>query len=108
VRYGLENLRSGVPFAGLWEFWEKATPAIQSFTIIVTQANVALSQIHDRMPVILDPADYGAWLDPATGTDGAQALLRPYPPDKMAFRKVSTRVNSPKNDDPECLAPLEA
>jgi putative SOS response-associated peptidase YedK len=95
-------------FAGLWELWEKSTPAIQSFTIIVTQANAHLSQIHDRMPVILDPADYGAWLDPATDTDGAQALLRPIAPDKMAFRKVSTRVNSQQNDDPECLAPLEA
>lgn len=94
-------------FAGLWERWEKGEEPITSFAIIVTDANDLLRHIHDRMPVILKPADYGRWLDPAARPDTAQSFLRPYDPKKMAVRKISTRVNSPKNDDPEILAPVD-
>jgi putative SOS response-associated peptidase YedK len=95
-------------FAGLWERWDKGAEPITSFTIIVTEANALLKQIHERMPVILGEDDYAAWLDPGAPPDAARALLRPYDPERMAFRKISTRVNSPKNDDPEVLAPLGA
>ena len=94
-------------FAGLWERWEKGAEPITSFTIIVTEANELLRPIHERMPVILAPKDYARWLDPALKKEAAQKFMRPYGPEKMALRKISTRVNSPKNDDPEILAPLD-
>jgi putative SOS response-associated peptidase YedK len=106
------RLRGGGPFAfaGLWERWSPErgdAEVIESFTIVVTDANALLEPIHERMPVILAQSDYGAWLDvQGTEPEAAQALLRPYPPDQMEAYPVSLRVNSPRNDDPECIAPL--
>jgi putative SOS response-associated peptidase YedK len=93
-------------FAGLWERWEKpGQESIQSFAIVVTEANELMRPIHERMPVILPPSDYSAWLDPATPAKDAQAMLRPYDADAMEAYPVSTRVNSPRNDDPDVIAP---
>lgn len=95
----------GAPFAfaGLWERWRAPDGAvIDSFTIITTVANETLRPIHERMPVILDPADFGAWLEA-----GGVGRLVPYAGAELAAIPVSTRVNSPKNDDPACIAPLE-
>jgi putative SOS response-associated peptidase YedK len=80
---------------------------IQSFTIIVTQANELCQEIHERMPVILDAVDHDAWLH---GNDIAipMALLQPYPAERMTAFPVSPRVNSTKNDDPACAEPLPA
>ena len=58
------------------------------------------------MPVIIDPADVDAWLDTTAGSEIAQALLRPYPPERMTAYPVSRHVNSPKNDGPECVEPM--
>ena len=95
-------------FAGVWEHW--AGPdgyVLQSFTIIVTEANALLRPIHDRMPVILDPDDYGLWLEGGPeAAPQAQELLRPYPGEAMIAYPVSTRVNSPRNDDPSCIERL--
>lgn len=101
-------------FAGLWEHWRGGDgdggdggDEIQSFTIVVTQANQALEAIHERMPVILAPADYGLWLEGgAEATTQAQALLRPYPAEAMAAYPVSTHVNNARNNDPRCIVPL--
>ncbi len=87
-------------FAGLWEHWEgKASGVLESFTIIVTEANDLLKTIHDRMPVILNSANYNPWLDAATFLDAAQKLLRPFPAAAMKAYPISTRINSPRNDD---------
>ncbi len=88
-------------FAGLWERWDGADQPVESCTIIVTTANAFLQPIHHRMPVILAPEDFDAWLDLET-TD-AHRLLRPCPDDRLESYPVSTRVNSPKNDDPTCI-----
>ena len=94
-------------FAGLWERWEKASDGvpIESCTIVTTDANELLRPIHERMPVILDPADYAKWLDPVTPRGMAEALLKPYPAEAMVFYANSTRVNSVRYDDLECIAP---
>ena len=95
-------------FAGLWERWRGEGQEIESCSIIVTDANDLLRPIHDRMPVILDPADYAAWLDPENRDAEALAqLLKPYPAGQMEAVPVSRRVNSPKVDEASLLEPVE-
>jgi putative SOS response-associated peptidase YedK len=100
------GLRTGAlfAFAGLWERW---TPEIgepvDTFTIITTRANKLLSEVHDRMPVIIAPEDYHRWLN---GTDSAaKRLLVPYT-GAMTITRVSDRVNDIKQDDAGLIAPL--
>jgi putative SOS response-associated peptidase YedK len=93
-------------FAGLWELWQHEKEKLYTFTIVTTDANAALAPIHHRMPVILDPGDYAAWLDPAN--KDAQALLKPAPEDWMRATPISTRVNAVRNDDASLIEPLEA
>lgn len=97
---------SPLSLAGLWERWTKGAEPIESFTIIVGEANPLMQPIHDRMPSILRGDNIDAWLDPATLTEDAAALLQPYSAEQLVATPVSTRVNSVKNDDPECIAPL--
>ncbi len=105
------TLADGGPFAfaGLWERWRAPDGrAVSSFTIITTEANRLLRPIHDRMPVILDAADHDAWLDTAgVGPEEAARPLHPYFAEGLVAVPVSTRVNSPKNDDAACIVPLE-
>ncbi|MEX2453709.1 MAG: SOS response-associated peptidase [Rhodospirillaceae bacterium] len=108
------GFRGGRPFAfaGLWESWTApggsptAGETVETFSIVTTEANTKIRPIHHRMPAIVDPADYEAWL---TGeAAAAKTAIRPFPPDDMAFYRVATRVNSVRNDDPDCIAPLRA
>lgn len=86
-------------FAGLWERWERPEKVVESCTIIVTEGNELTKRIHDRMPVILDPADHDAWLDGSAGVE----LLRPYRADKLTYYPVSTAVGNVKNQGPELI-----
>jgi len=95
-------------FAGLWESWHdpaagRDAPALETFTIVTTGPNEMIARFHDRMPVVLEAADFDRWLDPAADTDALTALLRPYPAELMMARPVSNRANSPKHDDPGCV-----
>jgi len=93
-------------FAGLWEPAAAVPGAGPTCTILTTEPNEIARPIHDRMPVILDPADYAQWLDP-TVTIAAELrpLLRPFPAAAMTAYPISTRVNNPAFDDPACIAP---
>jgi putative SOS response-associated peptidase YedK len=92
-------------FAGLWEpggpDW-----ATDACLILTTDANRLVAGIHDRMPVILPPAAYEAWLDPG-GADPARIrqLLRPYDPEAMEARPVGPYVNDARHEGPRCLEP---
>src|SRR5689334_323979 len=67
-------------FAGLWETWND----MDSFSILTTSANELMSKIHDRMPVILSPVDYDAWLDPAQNDpEKLKYLFEPFPSDEL-------------------------
>jgi putative SOS response-associated peptidase YedK len=72
--------------------------------VIVGPPNDLVPPIHDRMPVIIDPADYDRWL---TAPEPPADLLRPYPVEAMEAFPVSTLVNSAKNEDPRCVEPIE-
>ncbi|HEX8342100.1 MAG TPA: SOS response-associated peptidase [Tepidisphaeraceae bacterium] len=95
-------------FAGLWERWKPDADAepVDTFTIITTAPNALMSPIHDRMPVILSSADYNRWLSRDVPGEDVLDLLRPHAVDGFVADKVSTRCNSPRNDDCDCVAPL--
>ena len=104
------SLKSGqlFAFAGLWESWTSpGGHRILSCAIITTAANHFIAPIHDRMPVILPPDAESAWLDPnLQDTATLSILLTPYPSDLMTAYEVSSLVNSPANDVPECITPV--
>lgn len=93
-------------FAGIWAEWGKDDARLRSFAILTTEANSVLQSLHHRMPVILAPETYGRWLDASATQEELTTLLKPYPSELMAYHEVSLKVNSPRNDDPECLAPV--
>jgi putative SOS response-associated peptidase YedK len=104
------QLKDGRPFAfaGLWEVWQPPDGSVvKSCTIITTEPNSLLASIHNRMPVILPPQAYDAWLTPGElPTADALSLLQPYDPAQMKAMPVSSRVNSPAVDAPELVLPL--
>jgi putative SOS response-associated peptidase YedK len=81
---------------------------VHSCTIVVTDANDAIAAVHDRMPVVLEPAVMDRWLDPEhADAEDLLSLLRPSPAADWAVTPVSRRVNSPANDDADLLRPLD-
>lgn len=78
--------------AGLWDG--------RTFTILTTEANADVAPVHPRMPVIVAPGDWGTWLGSGTGVEELRALLGPAPDGSLEARVVSTRVNTPEEDDP--------
>jgi putative SOS response-associated peptidase YedK len=101
--------RKPLAFAGLWDRWQGPTDeVVESCTIVTTDANGIVRPIHDRMPVILQPADYDRWLDSATrDTQQLRHLLEPVPDEVLTAHPVSSLVNKPANDVPECVVPIQ-
>lgn len=93
-------------FAGVWDRWKSTDgKSIESCSILTTAANELVQDVHDRMPVIVRPDEYDLWLDPGyKDMNGIAELLRPISPVAMKKYPVSSRVNSVKFDDPECVA----
>lgn len=104
------SLKSGEPFAfaGLWERWKSEEKTVESTTIITTSPNELIDEIHSRMPAILPRRFFDMWLDPEFGDLVALSeTLAPYPDDEMQMREVSTYVNNPANDSPECVRAVD-
>lgn len=99
--------REPFAFAGLWEVW-RSRDGVELFTctVLTTEPNALVAEIHDRMPVILPPEAYADWLDPGADAVRLKALMRPFPADAMEAYEVSTLVNSPANDSPACIEPV--
>jgi putative SOS response-associated peptidase YedK len=99
--------RKPFAFAGLWDTWESPDgSSLKTCTIITTTPNELMATLHDRMPVILHPRDYGKWLDVSPQTpENLLPLLKPFPADGMSAHPVSTLVNKPANDSPELVVP---
>ena len=95
-------------FAGLWSGWRhpETEQVIRTFTIITTSANATLSTVHDRMPVILEAADWARWLDPSTqDVAELEPLLAPAPEAELVLFPVRPLVNSVRNNGPELIEP---
>jgi len=99
-------------FAGLWDRWRSPSGWLETCTILTTSANSLTRDVHDRMPVILQPRDYDLWLDPGiTAPARVQHLLRPLDAALMRKYTVSSKVGNPQFDAPECAAevpPMQA
>lgn len=102
------RLKDRKPFgiAALWERWEKGDRPVESCTLITTNANSLLRTVHERMPVILRPEQFDAWLGPNDqDREALEALLQPYDSEEMETFPVSLAVNNPRNQGPECIEP---
>ena len=92
--------------AGIWAHW--ASPVgqeIETFSILTTASNSLIQPLHDRMPVILQPADYSLWLSKNVhDPHELERLYQPFPADKMTAYKVPNLVNNPRFDSPACIA----
>lgn len=97
-------------FAGLWERWHKGDgPPLDTCTIITTSPNELVANLHDRMPVILPPPLFEEWLEPMPMTpERLQEVLAPHPAKGMEAYPVSTYVNKPVNDGPECIVRVKS
>ena len=115
------RMKDEEPFAmaGLWETWtSKNNPAvthegdtqelktIHSCTILTIHANADMQSIHDRMPVILPLETWAKWLNPSSEKSELQTLLKPFDDGHLIRSAVSTVVNRPVIDSPECIAPV--
>jgi putative SOS response-associated peptidase YedK len=102
--------RGGGPmaFAGLWETWsDRDGGEIDTALIVVCPANAMLAPIHDRMPVIVPPEKFDAWLDAdKTDVPAAVALLQPAPEYLLEAYEISTRVNKAENEGAELIEPV--
>lgn len=100
------RLRDGelFAFAGLWEEWKDPEgKRLLTCTIITTEPNKLVSQVHARMPAMLQREDESAWLDLENKPAGVLPLLQPYPVDKMELRPVSRAVNSASAEGAELI-----
>jgi putative SOS response-associated peptidase YedK len=95
-------------FAGLWEMWkDKATgQSLQTYTVITTDPNELMASIHNRMPVIVAPKDYGRWLEHGEPSHLLVDLLRPYPAEEMTAWRVSPAVGNVRNNSAALCQPL--
>ncbi len=97
--------REPFAFAGLWEPETEERNA--TFTIVTTEPNAVVEEVHHRMPVMLSPGEEGQWLA-ADSEDRLADLLDPYPADEMRAYPVSERVNDPGTDGPEIIEEVPA
>ncbi len=96
-------------FAGLWDRWQgPGGQVIESATIITTDANDLVRPIHDRMPVILDPADYAFWLDSGIqDPEALRPLLVPHSVAGMDAYLVTPRLGKATYQAPDAITPLQ-
>ena len=117
------SMRNGDLFclAGLWETWmipeQVAEPelpglgqaeveTLRTFTVITTTPNRLAKRVHDRMPVIVHPADYGNWLSLESKAADLKRLLRPFNDEPMQEHYVTPLMNNPRFEVPECIEPI--
>jgi len=104
------TMRDGSPLAlaGIWDTWKSPQGEIvETCAILTTTSNNLLAALHDRMPVLLHPTEFGLWLDRSVNDhEKLKRLFQPYPAELMQEWEVSTMVNSPVNETAETISPL--
>jgi putative SOS response-associated peptidase YedK len=116
------SMRDGDLFclAGLWETWtppeqtdkpelpglgldQAEAGTLYTFTVVTTTPNRLAKRVHDRMPVIVHPADYGNWLLPESKATDLKRLLRPFDDESMQEHYVTPLMNNPRFEAPKCI-----
>ena len=119
------SMRDGDLFclAGLWETWtppeqtdkpelpglgfdQAEAGTLYTFTVVTTTPNRLAKRVHDRMPVIVHPADYGNWLSPESKAADLKRLLRPFDDEPMQEHYVTPLMNNPRFEAPACIEPI--
>ena len=119
------SMRDGDLFclAGLWETWtppeqtdkpelpglgfdQAEAGTLYTFTVVTTTPNRLAKRVHDRMPVIVHPADYGNWLSPESKAADLKRLLRPFDDEPIQEHYVTPLMNNPRFEAPECIEPI--
>jgi putative SOS response-associated peptidase YedK len=100
--------RGPMTFAGRWDVWHGPdNKPLKSFAIVTTHANKFLKPLHNRMPVLLAPGCWPAWLGETLASENdLKNMLKPYPDNGMTFWAVDRRVGNVRNNSPELFAPL--
>jgi putative SOS response-associated peptidase YedK len=92
-------------FAGLWEGWRSLEgQVLRTFAILTTVANAEMREVHDRMPVVLEPDAWSAWF--SEDARELEPLMRPAPDGTLRLWPVSRDVNSPRHDRPDLVEPI--
>jgi putative SOS response-associated peptidase YedK len=96
------------PFAlaGIWDRWQRDGDVLETCSIITTNPNALAAKVHHRMPVVLTLDAAEEWIDPSTRARRAVELMVPYEAADLECYEVSRYVNSPANDSPECIEPV--
>jgi putative SOS response-associated peptidase YedK len=97
------------PFAlaGIWDRWQRDGDVLETCSIITTDPSAFAARVHHRMPVVLTLDAAEEWIDPSTRSRRAVELMAPYEAADLECYEVSRFVNSPANDSPECIEPVE-
>lgn len=104
---GMKN-DSTFALAGLWDTWKdkESGQVLMTYTVLTTDPNELMEPIHNRMPVIVPPQDYGRWMAPTDPAHLPVDLLRPYPAEEMKAWKVSRDVGNARNNNPGLIVPV--
>ena len=97
---------SPMAFAAVWQDWERGEDRLTTAAIVTTEAGPPMSDIHHRVPVVLEPEDWPLWLGEAG--KGAARLMRAPAEDALQFHRVDPAVNSNRASGPELIEPIEA
>jgi len=92
--------------AGIWDRWQRDGDVLETCSIITTNPNALAARVHHRMPVLLTLDAAEEWIDPSTRARRAVELMVPYEAADLECYEVSRYVNSPANDSPECIEPV--
>lgn len=95
-----------VVFAGIWQDWEHGDQRFTTCAIVTTDANAPMSKIHHRMPVILEPSDWGKWL--GEEGKGAALLMKPSADDVLKYHRVGTEINSNRATGADLIDPIDS
>lgn len=99
--------RNLIMMAAIYDAWRDGDTIIESHTLITTTPAESIAHIHGRMPVIIEPENFGLWLSRSErDLNLILPLLRPYPSERLAFWQISNRINDVRNDDADLLAPV--
>jgi putative SOS response-associated peptidase YedK len=106
VRFVMQD-QQPFAFAGLWDRWNHDGEELVSCTVITTQPNELVKDVHNRMPVILKREHEQKWIDQEEkNLPFLNSMLTPFDARLMEAYEVSTAVNSPRNNDVNCITPI--